>query len=134
MTPFSERLTVSISSACRSMLMFLWMMPMPPSRAIAMAILEVVTVSIAAVRKGELSRIPLTSSVEMSTSAGTTSERAGTSSTSSKVSPSFVNFSLAFVFSIRPPFLISSVFRALTGGYIFTIIALIPDAINSLYC
>lgn len=58
----------------------------------------------------------------------------GTSSTSSKVSPSFVNFSLAFVFSIRPPFLISSVFRALAGGYIFTIIALIPDAINSLYC
>ena len=111
MTPFSERLTVSTSSACFSIDMFLWMMPMPPSRAMAIAILEVVTVSIAAVRNGEFRWMPRTSSVEMSTSAGTISDRAGTSSTSSKVSPSLVNFSVGFVFSIRPPFLFLQVFR-----------------------
>ena len=37
MTPFSERFTRSTWSACFSMVMFLWMMPTPPSRAMAMA-------------------------------------------------------------------------------------------------
>ena len=122
MTPFSERLTVSISSACCSMLIFLWMMPIPPSRAIAIAILEVVTVSMAEVRNGAFSRIPFTRSVEMSTSAGTTSERAGTKRTSSKVRPSLVNFSLAFVFSIVPP-IQSLITRCSPDNFIYCIIS-----------
>ena len=92
-TPFSERFTLSTWSACRSMGMFLWMMPTPPSRAMAMAISDSVTVSIAAVRMGALSLIVRVSCVEKSTSLGNTWDSAGISRTSSKVRPSFVNFS-----------------------------------------
>ena len=56
--PDSERLTLSTSSACRSMLMFLWITPTPPNCAMAMAMLASVTVSIAADTIGRLSRIP----------------------------------------------------------------------------
>jgi hypothetical protein len=46
--PDSERLTRSTCSACRSMGMFLWMMPIPPCWAMAIAIPASVTVSMAA--------------------------------------------------------------------------------------
>ena len=58
-TPFSERFTRSTWSAWRSMVMFLWMIPMPPSRAMAMAMSDSVTVSIAAVIMGVFSRMVL---------------------------------------------------------------------------
>ncbi len=88
MTPFSERLTRSTCSACWSMDMFLWMTPMPPSRAMAMAMRYSVTVSIAALMTGMFRRIFFVSIVVRSTSAGRISLSAGTSSTSSKVRPS----------------------------------------------
>ncbi len=46
MMPFSLRLTLSTSRACRCSGMFRWMMPMPPSCASAMASSLSVTVSI----------------------------------------------------------------------------------------
>ena len=53
--PLSERLTRSTSSACSSIDRFLWMMPMPPCCAMAMAISDSVTVSMAALSSGTLS-------------------------------------------------------------------------------
>jgi hypothetical protein len=50
--PLSERFTRSTSAACRSTDMFLCSTPMPPARAIAMAISLSVTVSIAADTSG----------------------------------------------------------------------------------
>ena len=88
MTPFSERLTRSTCSACMSIDMFLWMTPMPPSRAMAMAMRYSVTVSMAALMTGMFNLTLFVRQVERSTSAGSTSLSAGTSSTSSKVSPS----------------------------------------------
>ncbi len=67
------------------------MMPIPPSRAIAIAILESVTVSIAAVITGVLSEIVEVSFVLRSIILGVTSDSAGISRTSSKVRPSFLN-------------------------------------------
>ena len=88
--PDSERLTLSTSAACASMVMFLWMMPIPPSWAMAMARGASVTVSMAAEMMGVRSVMLLVRRVEMSTSEGRTSERCGTSSTSSKVSASAI--------------------------------------------
>ncbi len=62
------------------------MMPMPPSWARAMASRDSVTVSIAAETSGMFSSIPRDRRVERSTWLGWTSERPGTSRTSSKVS------------------------------------------------
>ena len=55
MTPASNFLTLATSAACCSRLRFLWMMPMPPSWAMAMARRASVTVSMAADRIGSLS-------------------------------------------------------------------------------
>ena len=90
MTPCSERLTLSTSLACSSMLMFLWMMPSPPSRAMAMARRLSVTVSIAAEMMGRLSESPSHSVVRRSTSFGKTSDACGMSRTSSNASPSLI--------------------------------------------
>src|SRR5689334_6649820 len=86
--PLSDRFTRSTSDACSSIARFLWMMPMPPCCAMAIASRDSVTVSIAALASGTASRIFRVSRVEMSTFVGTTSagECRGTSSTSSKVS------------------------------------------------
>ncbi len=62
------------------------MTPMPPACAMAIAMRLSVTVSIAEERIGRLSAMSLVTRVLMSTSVGNTSERAGCSSTSSKVS------------------------------------------------
>jgi hypothetical protein len=59
---------------------------MPPCRAIAIAILASVTVSIALDTSGIDSRTPLVSLVEVSTSLGITSDSAGSRRTSSNVS------------------------------------------------
>ena len=53
--PLSLRFTRSTSAACRSIDMFLWSTPMPPARAMAIAMSASVTVSIAAETSGTLS-------------------------------------------------------------------------------
>ena len=68
---------------------------MPPSRAIAMARRASVTVSMAADTSGTSRRMPSAMVVLVSTSAGTTSEAAGTRQTSSKVSPTVPKRSMA---------------------------------------
>ena len=84
--PLSDRFTRSTSAAWRSIDMFLWMTPIPPARAIAIAISDSVTVSIAAEAKGTLSVMPRVKRDEVLTSFGCTVECRGESSTSSKVS------------------------------------------------
>ena len=88
MTPCSLRFTLSTWLACSSIVMFLWMMPRPPSRASAMPMRESVTVSMAADRRGMLSLIFSDSCTDRSTSRGSTALLRGTSSTSSNVKPS----------------------------------------------
>ncbi len=85
--PLSLRLTRSTSAACRSMAMFLWRTPIPPARAIAIAISDSVTVSMAAETSGMLSGMVRVKREWVLTSRGWTVECRGTSSTSSKVSP-----------------------------------------------
>ena len=72
--PLSERFTRSTSRACRSMGMFLWMTPTPPSRATAIAMRASVTVSIAAETSGTCKEMRLVRRVEMSVSFGWTRE------------------------------------------------------------
>ena len=67
MTPFSERFTLSTSSACASMDIFLWIIPIPPCLAIAIAILCSVTVSIPALISGMFSLIFFVNQVVTST-------------------------------------------------------------------
>src|SRR6266567_93306 len=66
--------------------MFLWITPMPPSRAMAIAMSDSVTVSIAAETSGMLSGILRVNQDFTSTLRGCTVECRGTSNTSSKVS------------------------------------------------
>ena len=84
--PLSERFTRSTSVACSSTDRFLWMTPMPPCCAIAMASSDSVTVSMAALASGTFSGMFRVNFVVTSTWVGTTCECCGTSSTSSKVS------------------------------------------------
>jgi hypothetical protein len=77
--PLSERFTRSTSAACRSTDMFLWITPIPPERAIAIAISDSVTVSIAAATNGMLRTIPRVNRERMSTSRGCTRACRGTS-------------------------------------------------------
>src|SRR5690554_7069234 len=88
-TPDSNFLTLRTSLACCSMVMFLWMMPMPPSWAMAMARRASVTVSMAADTSGMLSSIPRVRCVLRHTSLGNTSEYPGTRRMSSKVRASW---------------------------------------------
>src|SRR5262245_39244912 len=91
--PLSERLTLRTISAWSSIARFLWMKPIPPSRANAIASRCSVTVSMAELVIGTFIRILRVSCVLTSASAGNTRDSAGTSSTSSKVSPSRENLS-----------------------------------------
>ena len=50
--PLSDFLTFSTSVACRAILIFLWMIPTPPWRAMLMAVWYSVTVSMAALTMG----------------------------------------------------------------------------------
>src|SRR3954465_13579379 len=65
--------------------MFLWMTPIPPARAIAIAMSDSVTVSMAADANGTFSEIPRVNSDDVLTSFGCTRECRGLSKTSSKV-------------------------------------------------
>ena len=85
----------------------------------AMAILDSVTVSMAEVIKGIFRVISLVNLVDKSTSLGNTSDSAGISRTSSKVSPSFTNFAPYSLITL-PPLSINSY----SVKNIFTIIAL----------
>src|SRR5688572_14222502 len=84
--PLSDRFTRSTSSAWSSMDRFLWMMPMPPCCAMAIAISDSVTVSIAALSSGTFNLMFLVSRVVTSTCAGRTVECRGTRRMSSNVS------------------------------------------------
>jgi len=95
MIPFSLRLTFSTSRAWAAGGMFLWMIPIPPSCASAIARAASVTVSIGADTSGMCRRMLLVRLVAVSTSRGTTAERAGISRTSSKVMPSAMILSMA---------------------------------------
>ena len=90
--PASERLTLSTSATCSSIERLRWRIPIPPSRASAIASRASVTVSMAAETIGISSRIPRVSCVAVETWFGSTADSAGTSSTSSNVSPSRANF------------------------------------------
>ena len=72
--PLSERLTRSTSMACFSMDIFLWITPIPPSRANAIANLLSVTVSIAELIRGIFNLILLVNCADKSTSLGRTVE------------------------------------------------------------
>ncbi len=96
--PASERLTISTWPACSATGRLRCSTPMPPARAIATAIRDSVTVSIAELTSGTLSLIFLVSWLEVSAVAGTTSEAAGSSSTSSNVRPS-----MAILCGLSPP-------------------------------
>ena len=98
MIPLALRLTLSTSSACRSIDRFLWITPRPPSWESAMAISLSVTVSIGELTSGIFSWMPRVSRVLTSTSDGTTAENRGTKSTSSNVMPVETIFP-----SMRPP-------------------------------
>ena len=84
-TPFSCLFTLSTSLAWASIVMFLWIIPIPPSLAIAIAILDSVTVSILALINGIFNWIFLVNWVFKETSLGRTSDLFGTSNTSSNV-------------------------------------------------
>src|SRR6266853_1130058 len=84
--PDSLRFTRSTSAAWRSMDMFLWITPMPPSRAMAIAMSDSVTVSIAAETSGMLRGILRVNQDFTSTLRGCTVACRGTSNTSSNVS------------------------------------------------
>ncbi len=93
--PLMERLTMSTSLHCSAMDMFLWMKPIPPSSARALAMTASVTVSMAADSSGMLSLMVLVRRVEMSVAAGCTADFPGISNTSSKVRPSLRIFSMS---------------------------------------
>ena len=95
MTPLAERLTLATSRAWTSGGRFLWMIPMPPWAASAMASADSVTVSIGAETRGMLRRMLRVRRVEVSASAGMTPERRGMSSTSSNVMPSMMILEVA---------------------------------------
>ena len=94
--PLSERFTRSTSSAWSSIERFLWMMPMPPCCAMAIAISDSVTVSMAALKRGTFSRMFLVSRVLTSTWAGRTVECRGTNRMSSNVSAVRMSAPMAF--------------------------------------
>ena len=87
-TPPSKRLTFSTSPACRSGDMFLWRTPRPPNCAIATAIADSVTVSIAADSTGAARGNRLWRCERTDTSPGRVLDIPGVSSTSSNVSSS----------------------------------------------
>ena len=84
-TPFSCLLTLSTSIACSAIVIFLWIIPIPPSLAIAIAILDSVTVSILALINGIFNDIFFVNLVFKLTSLGKISDLFGTNNTSSNV-------------------------------------------------
>lgn len=72
--PASDRLTTSTAAACSSIGRLRWSTPMPPWRAMAIAIRASVTVSMAAETSGTPSVMFRVSRVPVSTMLGTTSD------------------------------------------------------------
>ena len=72
--PVSNFFTRRTSAACSSMVRFLWITPMPPCCAMAMAIGASVTVSIAAEISGMFSRMLRVRRVRVSACPGRTCE------------------------------------------------------------
>ena len=75
--PDSERFTLSTSATWSAIERLRWTIPMPPSRASAIAIRASVTVSIAAETIGSSSAIVRVSRVAVETSFGSTADSAG---------------------------------------------------------
>src|SRR5574337_1216925 len=93
------------------------MIPIPPSRAIAIASRESVTVSMAALTSGILIRILRDTKVPVSTSLGTIWDLAGTRTTSSYVSPSRGSLSI-----IAPPSMFLRSLRMFQLGPLFGLV------------
>ncbi len=91
--PASDRFTMSTCCACSSIDMFRCSTPTPPWRAIAMAIRDSVTVSMAEETSGIRSVMRRVSRAVVSASLGIMVESAGSSRTSSKVRAGGLNFS-----------------------------------------
>ncbi len=91
--PDSDRLTRSTWLTWSSIERLRCSTPTPPWRAMAMAIRDSVTLSMAADSMGMFTRTLREMSDEVSTALGSTSDAPGSSSTSSYVSPSVANFS-----------------------------------------
>ena len=72
--PLSNFFTRRTCAACSAMVKFLWITPMPPCCAMAMAIAASVTVSIAAETSGMFSEIVRVSRVPVRTVVGRTCE------------------------------------------------------------
>ena len=85
--PLSDFFTLSTSDACLCADMALWIIPIPPSRAIDIARSDSVTVSMAALSRGIFIFIFFVRLVDMSASIGRISDFAGIRSTSSNVKP-----------------------------------------------
>ena len=92
--PLSYFLTRRTWAACSSGARFLWITPMPPCCAIAMAMPSSVTVSMADDISGMFSSMRRVSRARTSVAAGNTPEEAGTTSTSSKASASLMRWEL----------------------------------------
>ena len=88
MMPLADLLTLVTSRAWASGVRFLWMIPMPPSWARAMARADSVTVSIGALIRGRPREMFRVRRVETSVSCGLMSLARGMSRTSSNVMPS----------------------------------------------
>ena len=101
--PLSLFFTLFICFTWLSISIFLWITPIPPRRAIAIAARVSVTVSIAADTSGIFRLMFFVNFVVISTSFGSTSEYCGTKSTSSKVRARFSIF-------IVCPFFLNSTF------------------------
>ena len=86
--PDSKRFTELTLAACSSIVIFRWITPIPPAWAIAIAMRDSVTVSMAADMIGTWRDMEEVSLVFRSTSAGRTADSAGKRRTSSKVSAS----------------------------------------------
>src|SRR5688572_12274441 len=99
--PLSKRLTFVTSAACARGDMFLWMMPIPPSWAMAIASRASVTVSMAEDTTGMLRPMLRVSRVLRLTSRGRTVEWAGTRRTSSKVK-AFSTTRMSYPFRTKP--------------------------------
>src|SRR5512137_1831312 len=102
-TADSNFFTLWTSAACSSTVRFLWMKPIPPLCAMAMAMRDSVTVSMAAETMGMLMVMLRVRRVAVSTDLGRMSDSAGSSSTSSNVSASFRSSRLSMRTDIAPP-------------------------------
>ena len=101
--PLWLRLTFCTSAAWSAIVRLRWMTPMPPWRAIAMAMRDSVTLSIAADTSGTANVMSAANVAAVSTLSGNVSEYPGMTTTSSKVSASKRSKSSSFLVTDGPP-------------------------------